>query len=403
MGKTGALIEKKVKAFATGMEKRLTTLRKARVKEIDKRLAAEAAKGGAPVTPGKSKAASPTGEELVMKLTLAMSTASITKNRTGKQQAVPVAKGRSWTCAGSHMNDSARHIRMYRSGPGKNGKKYVKDPVDVCGTDDEHICSFTKFKSEWAAEMKTHDLRNYKTGKGYGDGDDYHLELPDSRIPKTDPECLACVDEYCRLVIMEGNKHNSDFEKNWASAIKAPMAKYKKEKEQIENAERLAELKAMQFAGKLAASGKLFSKATKTGKANLKTKGEIMPTADIIKEAGTRVPFPVIVPAIPKKGTFTDIYIFAHLMVWLVDFDNLSQTFVKEVSLDLAVTFKGVMSMMADFSADAKIDVALAKSGLVPTGNVTINYSVDGLGPDDHKGQIVYAINGKKTKVMKLT
>lgn len=405
MSNSGTLIEKKIKAFASGMETRMTALRTAKVKKIDKRLEDEAKKAKKPdPKAGKSgsKAAPLKGEDMVMKLTFIMSKGAATKGRTGKKQAIEVAEGDSWTCSGSHMNDSARHINMYTHGPGKSGKKYMVDPKKAFGDKDEHVCNLTKFKSEWVAEMKKQDLRNHKNGTGYGNGDDYHLELPNSRIPKTDPECVICVDEYCRLVVMEGYKNNTTFEKSWATSVKGPMAKYLKEKEKIENAARIEELKKMRFSGKLSASGKLFSNATKTTKASVKANGSIMPPKEIQAEAGKVSHIPLSLVATPPKGTYTDIYVMTTLNLALVKYENLEQAFLKEARVDGILSMKGLLSKVASASASVKLDVTLG-NGKEPTGKATIDYSVDGLGPDDHTGQIIYDIKGWSSKASKMT
>ncbi|NRB20757.1 MAG: hypothetical protein HRU33_25310 [Rhodobacteraceae bacterium] len=395
MSKSGTLIEKKVKAFASGMETRMTVLRTAKVKETDKRLEAEAKKTGAAT-------AAPTGEDRVMKLTFIMSKGPSTKGRTGKQQAIEVAEGDSWTCSGSHMNDSARHINMYTHGPGKSGRKYMIDPKKAFGGKEEHICNLAKFKSEWVAEMKKQDLRNFRTGTGYGDGDDYHLELPAPRIPRTDAECVTCVDEYCRLVVLEGYKNNTKFEKSWAGSVKVPMAKYRKEKETADKARRLEELKKMRFKGKLSASGKLFSNATKTTKSSVKTSGSIMPPKEIQAEAGKISHIPLVLIATPKKGTFTDVFLATSLSLALIKYQNLEQVFVKEVRVDSILSMKGLLSRAAAASASVKIEVTLG-AGTDPTGKATVEYSVDGLGPDDHKGKIIYDIKGSSSKILQMT
>lgn len=405
MSKSGTLIEKKVKAFASGMEARMTALRTAKVKAIDKRLEDEAkkAKKPAPKTQkADSKAGAAKGEDMVMKLTFIMSKGASTLGRTGKKQAIEVAEGDSWTCSGSHMNDSARHINMYTHGPGKSGKTYMTDPKKAFGDKDQHICNLAKFKSEWVAEMKKQDLRNHKTGTAYGDGDDYHLELPNSRIPKTDAECVICVDEYCRLVVLEGYKNNTKFEKTWASSVKAPMAKYLKKKAEADKDKRIEELKKMRFKGKLSASGKLFSNATKTMKATVKTSGSIMPAKEIQAEAGKLSRIPLILVATPKKGTYTDVFLTTTLNLALIKYEYLEQVFVKEVRLDGILSMKGLLSLGASASASVIIDVTLG-DGTEPTGKATIEYSVDGLGPDDHKGKIVYDIKGFSSKISKMT
>ncbi|MEX0281551.1 MAG: hypothetical protein AB3N13_10245 [Arenibacterium sp.] len=383
-------------------------LRQARVKEIDKRLADEAKKAqksGKPAKDskagGKAGAKAQTGEDLVMKLTFRLSKLANTLKRTGKEQALEVAKGISETCASAHINDCARHIDMHSTGPGKEGKKYYINPKDAFGTEDKHICTFATYKSEWEAEMKVQKLRNHGGGTGYGTGDDYHLELPASKIPRSDPACKECVDEYCRLVVLEGYKTNTKFEGKWKSEIKAPMKKYLKEKEKIENEKRIKELKAMRFSGTMKGSAKLFNKATKSGKAPCVVKGTIQPPKEILKEAGTVKTIPLPVAAVPKKGTFTDLHIMSILLIRFQTYENLSQVFIKDARLDCSLVMKGLLSYGATATATCQIDIALKESSLEPTGKAVVDYSFDGLGPDDHTGQIVYDIKGLKTKVSK--
>jgi hypothetical protein len=291
---------------------------------------------------------------------------------------------------------------MYTHGPGKTGKKYMIDPKKAFGAKDANICTVATYQAEWVAEMKKQGVRNHGAGKGYGHGDDYHLELPNSRIPKTDVECIACVDEYCRLVTLGGYKNNAKFEKNWAAEVKAPMAKYVKEKQKLEMAERIAELKKMRFSGKITGNGTFFSKVKDTKKATVVGKGTIVPPADIVKEAGKRIPIVLPVVGVAKKNTYTDVYFSGILHLVLVTFENLSQTFVKEANLDCSVLMKGLLSYGATATAKGKFDITLG-SGLEPLGSATIDYSVDGIGSDDHKGQIVWDIKGLKSKMTKST
>src|SRR5581483_8585077 len=88
------------------------------------------------------------------------------KGRTPEEQAAEVLAGRSWTCNGSHITDSARHVA-----PKLNGKY-----------DDD------KFIDVYSSAMKKQGLRNFKTGADFlpNSEDPWHMELKDSRMSDSD-------------------------------------------------------------------------------------------------------------------------------------------------------------------------------------------------------------------------
>jgi len=90
--------------------------------------------------------------------------------------------------------------------------KNQNDPKKVFGRE------FAKFKKERAANMKKHG--NRLGHDGWSDGDGFHLELPDSKMPKTDERVKACLKEYVRLRRDAGKKKNSSFESKYASLLK---------------------------------------------------------------------------------------------------------------------------------------------------------------------------------------
>jgi hypothetical protein len=125
--------------------------------------------------------------------------------RTPAQQALEITLQKSWMCWGPHMSDKARHVVMIVDG---NAQYDGRDAKNAFGKD------FPKFTKAWGELMKKHVLKNFdKGGDGWaGDPDPYHLELPDSRIKKTDERAKECVKEYLRLTREKGLKKNSKFE-----------------------------------------------------------------------------------------------------------------------------------------------------------------------------------------------
>ena len=154
---------------------------------------------------GKSDPKS-SNQPLTIKFSLSANKAS--KYRTPAEQAAEVAGGRSWVCWGAHMSDKARHVIMSVNG------KVSWDAKKVFGT------NFAEFKKEWAANMRKHGLKNYKGQDGWGDGDEFHLELPDARVPQTDERAKACLQEYVRLTRDAGKQKNSKFEENYKALLK---------------------------------------------------------------------------------------------------------------------------------------------------------------------------------------
>ncbi len=185
-------IEPLVKQFAVDMTAACAKLRKARIeKQKNDKKAVEPPEVTFVLSPNKDSGA-----------------------RTPAEQAEQVVAGRSWVCWGAHMADKARHVIMKANGT------VTFDPKKAMGTD------FEAFKKDWATVMKKHGLKNYKGADGWGDGDEFHLELSDSKIAKTDERVKACFDEYARLSRKEGKGTNDKFEKEYASELKAYLEKY---------------------------------------------------------------------------------------------------------------------------------------------------------------------------------
>lgn len=151
--------------------------------------------------------------------------------RDAKTQAEEVLAGRSWTCNSSHVADSARHV-----GPKLNGK-----PLSSMGPLKKAVSKedYDKFVGIYGAAMQKLGLLNFKQGAAFlhTSVDPLHVELPDSRLPKNDPqvqECERLVEEgrvaYAKATRVDGRTKEPKFEddhKKWLEAWdkKHPPAK----------------------------------------------------------------------------------------------------------------------------------------------------------------------------------
>lgn len=190
-------IETLTKAFAVDMTSACATLRKARVELAKKAPAAK--KGAEPPV-----------------VTFVLDPNPATKGRTPAEQAEQVVANRSWVAWGAHMADKARHVIMKADGKVSwDAKKTMADDFDA-------------FKKKWGETMKAKGLKNYKGADGWGAGDEFHLEMADSKIAKTDERVKACLDEYARLSRQEKKGRNEKFEKNYADLLKPYLEKYEK-------------------------------------------------------------------------------------------------------------------------------------------------------------------------------
>jgi hypothetical protein len=136
-------------------------------------------------------------------LKVKVSNQAVTKVRKPKEQAEQIVKGVSWTCSSAHMSDNARHVDLSKDG------KYVVAPSKDLSADE-----FKTFKDAWNAAMKANGLLNYKAKDGYDEGDAYHLELPDAKLPVSDKRVQECLEEYADMTRNDGKKKNVAFEKD---------------------------------------------------------------------------------------------------------------------------------------------------------------------------------------------
>ena len=150
-------------------------------------------------------------------LKVKVSNQSVTKIRKPKEQAEQIVKGVSWTCSSAHMSDNARHVDLTKDG------KYVVAPSKDLAAEE-----FKAFTDAWNGAMKAAGLLNYKGETGYSEGDAYHLELPDSKLPVTDKRVQECLTYYAQMTRDDGKKKNAKFEND--SAIKKFLDDYEKKK-----------------------------------------------------------------------------------------------------------------------------------------------------------------------------
>jgi hypothetical protein len=141
--------------------------------------------------------------EELPELKVKVSNLAVTKVRKPKEQAEQIVKGVSWTCSSAHMSDNARHVDLSKAG------KYIVAPSKDLSADE-----FTTFKDAWNAAMKANGLLNYKAKDGYDEGDAYHLELPDAKLPISDKRVQECLGEYADMTRNDGKKKNLAFEKD---------------------------------------------------------------------------------------------------------------------------------------------------------------------------------------------
>ncbi len=154
------------------------------------------------------------GIKSTYKMSVFLSGNAVSKSRTPEEQATEVLAGRSWTCNGSHMTDSARHVA-----PKLNGK-YEDDALAKLKkvSQEDH----DKFIEVYRSAMKRQGLRNYKTGTDFlpTNSDPWQMELKDSRLPDSDPRVQKCLLTYAKATREDGHSRNQQFEANDPTAKK---------------------------------------------------------------------------------------------------------------------------------------------------------------------------------------
>jgi len=153
--------------------------------------------------------------EDIPELAARVSKQAVTKVREPKDQAEQIVKGVSWTCSSAHMSDNARHIDLFKN------SKYVVSPKSDLTADEYKV-----FTDSWTSALKENGLLNYKGQPGYNEGDAYHVELPDSKLPFTDKRVQECLTQYAKLTRDDGKKKNTKFESD--AKIKKFLEDYEK-------------------------------------------------------------------------------------------------------------------------------------------------------------------------------
>lgn len=158
------------------------------------------------------------GINYMAEVTFKLSKGKDSNVRTPAEQALQVAKSKSWVCWGAHMSDKARHVLMTADGSVSWEPKTVFHKY------------FAEFKKKWGAAMKKHNLLNYAAKDGYGEGDAFHLELVAAKIDRGDKRAKSCLEEYVRLTRDGGYKENKSFEKSYKKMLEPYVKKYDKAK-----------------------------------------------------------------------------------------------------------------------------------------------------------------------------
>ncbi|GMG82723.1 hypothetical protein LNKW23_19360 [Paralimibaculum aggregatum] len=131
--------------------------------------------------------------------------------RTPAEQAAAVSRGGSWVCWGGHMSDKARHVILRVDGTSYYGARKAFGYRE----------NLEDFKRAWVAAMKAAGLVNHRGKLGWGDGDEFHLELPNSKISRRSAKARACMDEYVRLTREKAKPKNDRFETKYKKLIEA--------------------------------------------------------------------------------------------------------------------------------------------------------------------------------------
>ena len=133
--------------------------------------------------------------------------------RTPEEQAKEVLAQKSWTCSGSHMSDSARHV-----GAKIDGKTYTNMSFKKVVTKED----YDKFIDVYDAAMKKQNLCNFTKKPGFlpNSMDPFHVELKNSRLADSDPRVQKCLLIYAKATREGGKKRNEKFEKENPAAKK---------------------------------------------------------------------------------------------------------------------------------------------------------------------------------------
>jgi hypothetical protein len=174
-------IEAKVTAFAKGISARIKDLLAARP---------EADRNG------------------VQSIQFKLSKNPISASRTPAEQAQLLVERKTQVCWSAHMADKARHVLCKIDGRTTWKQKDLKKALAK---------DFETFKQLWGELMRKHGLRNAAGKYGWPSWDQFHLELPESKVRRTDAQ--ACLEEYVRLTREKGEPQNASFEKRYGKLL----------------------------------------------------------------------------------------------------------------------------------------------------------------------------------------
>lgn len=394
MADTSATIVSKTKAFAKDITKFLT----------DARLKKEAALKKAGKDPDK----------ILVKVSFELSTGKGSISRTPQAQAESVSKNKSWTCAGAHMVDKARHVKMLYGAPGKKPKTSW-DVAGAFGSKEQHFMTKPALQTKWKALMKKHGLKNFKGQDGWGEGDAFHFELADSKVPKSDKRVQACLIHYAKITRIDGKPRNNSFETgHWKTHLKPHIDKAEKEAKKAEEAARLEAVKSFRWSDTVKISHKLLSNANTSVHKAAKPPKPILPPSvvDVGKEKVKRVSVgqawvwdSLLQSLFEKVGLSPtsgfDVKLSAGLTYESVTFERAAQSYIRNVIPSATLVYNTPVSRLCKMSVAVSGTITLAKSSLKPTGTLTYDITFT-TSMDSEKGKVVITIDGPKaTAVLK--
>ncbi|MEO0401149.1 MAG: hypothetical protein AAF214_02125 [Pseudomonadota bacterium] len=383
----------------------ITTKVKAFAKDITAYLTAERLK--------KEKALKKAGKDAdatLVKVSFEYSSSAGSVSRTPEKQAEYVSKGTSWTCAGSHLVDKARHVKMlYGAAGSKPGVSW--DLKGAFGAKDHHFMTLSTLQTKWAALMKKHDLKNHKGGDGWGKGDAFHFELDDSKVPRSDKRVQACLLHYAKLTRLEGKPKNTKFENgSWKSDLKPVLAKIQAEADKRAQEAKREEMKKLRIGAEIKGTAKLLQGANKSSHAsNTSWASMVAPVhEDRGKETvrkvsgGSALVWDSLGRSLFEKLGMAetkgfDVQVKASVAFELVQYANLSQSFIRNLVPTASVVYNTPVARWLSMSVTGTSRIILKANGADPAG--TVVFDVVFKSPlASEKRKILIDITGSKVK-----